>query len=64
MTVSVSLNAQAFSGGALRLYQGEAGRHITVAPRAGRFVAFPSRMVHEVTPLTAGTRYSLVAWLH
>ena len=64
VTVTVSLNDQAFSGGALRLYQRPNGRHATVTARAGRFIAFPSRMLHEVTPITSGTRYALVAWLH
>lgn len=29
----------------------------------GMLVAFPSYVLHEVTPVTAGTRYSLVAWI-
>jgi predicted 2-oxoglutarate/Fe(II)-dependent dioxygenase YbiX len=64
VTITVSLNDQEFSGGVLRLHQANRGRPLSVAPRAGRFVAFPSRMIHEVTPITAGTRYALVAWLH
>ena len=28
----------------------------------GTLIAFPSYVSHEVTPVTAGTRYSLVAW--
>lgn len=37
---------------------------ITVKPRTGLFVAFPSdeRFIHEVTPVVAGRRYSLALW--
>lgn len=64
VTITVSLNDETFSGGTLRLYPGRDGHPMDVAPRCGRFVAFPSRMVHEVTPITNGTRYALVAWIH
>ena len=34
------------------------------APRArGKIIFFPSFVVHEVTPVTSGTRYSLVGWV-
>jgi PKHD-type hydroxylase len=29
----------------------------------GRIILFPSYVLHEVTPVTEGTRYSLVAWV-
>lgn len=32
--------------------------------RRGTAIAFPSYVVHEVTPVTRGQRYSLVAWVH
>jgi PKHD-type hydroxylase len=28
----------------------------------GTFLVFPSFMLHRVTPVTRGTRWSLVAW--
>lgn len=35
-----------------------------IAPRArGKIIFFPSFMLHEVTPVTKGTRYSLVGWV-
>jgi PKHD-type hydroxylase len=35
-----------------------------VAPRQqGLAIVFPSTMLHEVTPVTSGTRYSLVGWV-
>jgi len=34
------------------------------APRArGKIIFFPSYMLHEVTPVTQGVRYSLVGWV-
>lgn len=34
------------------------------APKArGKIIFFPSYMLHEVTPVTKGTRYSLVGWV-
>ena len=29
----------------------------------GTFIAFPSFVLHRVTPVTRGTRWSLVAWI-
>jgi len=34
-----------------------------VWPEAGTLVAFPSSLLHEVTTVEQGERYSLVAWL-
>jgi PKHD-type hydroxylase len=42
----------------------EAGAGPTCAHRArGTLVAFPSYLLHRVTPITSGTRKSLVAWV-
>jgi predicted 2-oxoglutarate/Fe(II)-dependent dioxygenase YbiX len=54
-----------FSGGSLRLHElvdGEEGG-LDVWPEAGTLVAFPSWLLHEVTMVERGERYSLVAWL-
>jgi PKHD-type hydroxylase len=32
--------------------------------RLGTIIVFPSFLAHQVTPVTQGTRYSLVAWAH
>jgi PKHD-type hydroxylase len=32
--------------------------------RRGTIIVFPSFLAHHVTPVTRGTRYSLVAWAH
>lgn len=34
----------------------------TFIPGAGRMIVFPSFWSHQVTPVTQGTRYSLVSW--
>jgi predicted 2-oxoglutarate/Fe(II)-dependent dioxygenase YbiX len=62
VSIVAFLNGGEFAGGALRLH--DRGRVVSVEPRAGRFVAFPARTVHEVTPVAGGNRYALVAWLH
>jgi PKHD-type hydroxylase len=34
-----------------------------MSKQRGRLVLFPSYVLHEVTPVTDGTRYSLVSWI-
>jgi predicted 2-oxoglutarate/Fe(II)-dependent dioxygenase YbiX len=58
-----------FDGGRLRLYEclaGEATRELglDVEPEAGTLVAFRSKQLHEVTPVTRGERVTLVTWFH
>lgn len=50
-----------FSGGVLRLL--DEPRADTV-PREGVLVAFPAETLHEVTPVTAGTRDVIVDWFY
>jgi PKHD-type hydroxylase len=50
-----------YEGGNLCLYHQE---EPTIANRKQGFVTvFPSYVLHEVTPVTKGTRYSLVSWI-
>ena len=50
-----------YEGGNLNLYF---GKEPTISKRdQGFLTAFPSYTMHEVTPVTKGTRYSLVAWI-
>ena len=50
-----------YQGGDLQFFTGDMVR---AAPRdRGMLIAFPSYMVHQVTPVTAGTRKSIVAWV-
>lgn len=67
LSVTVSLNDPAdYSGGTLRF---DLGPHRPdryhlckeIRPK-GSIVVFPSHIHHQVTPVTKGTRYSLVCW--
>lgn len=59
-TVQLS-EPDAYEGGDLCLYLGEQPE---VMKRDQGYVAlFPSYVLHEVTPVTQGTRYSLVSWI-
>lgn len=57
---------QGFDGGRLRCYgllgEGLAEIGMDMDPVAGTLVAFESGLLHEVTPVTAGTRYSIASW--
>ena len=62
MSVVVPLNDPAeYSGGELEFLQGGAVHRLVQEP--GRPVIFPSWLTHQVTPVEAGRRYSLVAWI-
>jgi predicted 2-oxoglutarate/Fe(II)-dependent dioxygenase YbiX len=63
VTVTAFLNS-GFEGGVLRLHASDGVEPLDILPRAGRFVAFRSSTVHEVSTITGGNRYALVAWLH
>jgi len=64
LSVVVQLTeAWEYTGGSLRL------SHCTAPDRAelrerGTIIAFPSWLPHQVTPVEAGVRHSLVGWLH
>lgn len=63
VSFSVPLNdPKEYSGGALEFSWGNA----TYSPvqRAGKIIAFPSFLMHRVTPVTQGSRYAMVAWAH
>lgn len=62
ISISIPLNDPAeFDGGLLELNQGS---NLAQAPQQpGVPVIFPSWLIHRVTPVTRGARYSLVAWI-
>ena len=64
MSMTVLLNDD-YEGGEFQFAVCEKGR-IEVIPveekSTGTIIVFPSTMEHRVTPVTKGTRYSLVAW--
>jgi PKHD-type hydroxylase len=49
-----------YEGGDLNFYQKETPD--TPDPILGRMTAFPSHLLHEVTPVTLGKRITLVGW--
>ncbi|HEX6085912.1 MAG TPA: 2OG-Fe(II) oxygenase [Thermoanaerobaculia bacterium] len=63
ISVVLFVNAD-YSGGALTLH----GRYPdwekrdVVPAKPGSLIAFPSETTHEVTPVTAGERYTIVSW--
>jgi predicted 2-oxoglutarate/Fe(II)-dependent dioxygenase YbiX len=62
MSISVPLSdSSEFDGGVFEF--NENGAIKAVPQRAGCPVIFPSWVLHRVTPVTRGSRYSLVAWI-
>jgi SM-20-related protein len=58
-----------YVGGALTLYglmdDGRGGDiGLPVTGETGSLIAFPSELVHEVTPVTHGERYTVVSWFY
>ena len=63
LSIVVQLSSpEEYEGGELKLYNSHEG--ITIKKEKGLVVSFPSYTLHEVTPVTKGERYSLVAWVH
>ena len=58
-------SAGTYSGGFLKFsdYRAAPGeREFPLSGEAGMLVAFRAELTHEVTPVTAGERYSIVSW--
>jgi len=53
-----------YEGGDLNIYRFKLDEPMTVKKEKGMLAAFPSWSIHEVTPVTKGTRYTLVGWVH
>jgi len=68
LSVTINLtNSENYEGGDLKFDLGphnKDGRYkvSNEARERGSIVVFPSHVVHQVTPVTKGTRYSLVIW--
>ncbi|MFN3388958.1 MAG: 2OG-Fe(II) oxygenase [Allosphingosinicella sp.] len=61
VSVSVELSdGRDYRGGTLEIIPDTVGRPRTLPRGGARF--FPSRAIHRVVPVTAGTRWALVAW--
>lgn len=55
-----------YQGGELVFYfpQGNSQRGVPLRVTPGLLLAFPSDLWHEVRPITAGERFSVVSWFH
>ena len=62
LSISVQLSSsEDYDGGDLELLYSNSPT--TLDRTRGAFIIFPSFMLHRVTPVTRGTRWSLVAWI-
>jgi predicted 2-oxoglutarate/Fe(II)-dependent dioxygenase YbiX len=62
ISISIQLSRpEDYDGGDLELMYGIQPQKLEKT--RGAFIAFPSFMLHRVTPVTRGTRWSLVAWI-
>ena len=62
LSISIQLtDPEEYEGGELYLYEEDKG--ILMDKSQGTLIMFPSYVLHEVTPLTKGTRNSLVSWV-
>jgi PKHD-type hydroxylase len=60
LTIQLS-SPEDYEGGELAL---QTGNEADLMPKElGKIIVFPSYVLHEVRPVTKGTRYSLVAWV-
>lgn len=59
LSITVQLNEE-YEGGQLDFFPAR----FEIPKRRGTVALFPSYMPHRVMPVTEGTRYSLVTWVH
>ena len=64
---SSEATTDSYEGGALTLYglmdNGQGGSiGLPVTGETGSLIAFPSDLLHEVTPVSRGERYTVVSW--
>jgi len=64
LSISIQLtNPEEYEGGELKLYDGDDKEAIVMDKTQGTLIIFPSYVLHEVMPVTKGTRNSLVTWI-
>ena len=64
LSISIQLtNPEEYEGGELKLYDGDDKDAIVMDKTQGTLIIFPSYVLHEVMPVTKGTRNSLVTWV-
>jgi PKHD-type hydroxylase len=65
LSVTVQLTEpDQYEGGQLNLYRYNLKTPVVPPAEKGTLIVFPSYVIHEVTPVTKGTRHSLVTWIH
>lgn len=63
LSISIPLSDPSeYEGGEIQLNAG--GKLLAPAQVQGKLIIFPSWVVHRVTPVTKGRRYSMVLWIH
>jgi len=64
LSISIQLtNPEEYEGGELKLYNGDDEESTVMDKAQGTLIIFPSYVLHEVMPVTKGTRNSLVTWV-
>lgn len=64
LSITIQLSGpDEYEGGDLSLYIGPGMEPSIPEKQQGKLIAFPSYVLHQVTPVTKGTRYSLVCWV-
>jgi PKHD-type hydroxylase len=64
LSISVQLSLPNYKGGDLKIITGShKGDKFKMIKEQGTLIMFPSYILHKVTPVTKGERYSLVSWL-
>lgn len=65
ISLSIQLSSSSeYEGGDLEIFNGSDFENTFIAPRTrGTICVFPSFLLHRVTPVTKGTRRSLVLWV-
>lgn len=53
-----------YEGGDLQFFDGDKTRLNLELRNKGTIIIFPSFVWHRITPITKGTRYALVGWVH
>jgi len=65
LSISIQLSdPDEYQGGELHFYRNTIYEPVIAPKEKGTMIIFPSFVIHEVTPVTKGTRKSLVSWIN
>ena len=62
LSYSILLNVGEYEGGELEFHIGPDAE--SPSQTLGSMILFPSYLIHRVLPITKGTRYAIVGWMH